>query len=479
MTTIARPPGPRDRAFGLDLLRDMQRDYLGFWREAQRRHGDTMFMRHAWTGHYAFLHPDQIRETLVDKAHAFIRYEQHTRVLSQVHGQSLLTTNGEVWKRQRRIVLPAFSPKRFGGYARQMTSAAAEAFNALPGDDTAVDVEHLMNMLAIDVILRTMFGDTLSGDTAPIEHAIRTLGEIGYAELFLPFPIPAWAPLPRQAEKRAALRLLDGLIRSQIRTRRAAAQADTAGDDLLGMLLAAADDEGDGRMLSDREVRDQLMTAFLAGHETTATALAWTCWALAADGEIAARAAAEVDAVLAGRTPAIEDLPQLPYLNAVVKESLRRYPPVPGPMMRRAIEDVQVGPWLVPKGSLVTIPSILTHLDARWFPEPEQFDPSRFHSTQRESRQEIPRGAYLPFGAGPHVCIGNSFAQMEMTLVLAMLLQRFTIRPAPGQQAPAVRIQVTLRPEGGVRLLLAPRRPASDTSASPEPRAASGCPFHA
>jgi cytochrome P450 len=437
-------------------------------------------MRQGWFHHYAFMHPDQMREALVDKASSFIRYEQHIKVMSQLHGQSVMITEGDTWQRQRRMLLPAFSPKRFGAYAGQVTAAAAEAFSGLPADGTtAVDVEHTMNMLAIDIILRTMFGSKVEKDTAQIEQAIRTLAAIGYAEMYLPFAIPTWAPLPRQAVKRKALRLLDGVVRSQIRDRRAGNQA---GDDLLGTLLAARDDEGDEvgnrGALHDDEIRDQLMTIFLAGHETTATALAWAAWALAADPGLAARAAAEADGVLGTRPPTMADLPRLPFMAAVVKETLRRYPPVPGVLMRRAIEDVQIGEWLVPKGSLVTLPFFAAQLDARWFPQPERFDPTRFEG---DAARDLPRGAWIPFGAGPRVCIGNSFASMEMTLALAMLVQRFTLRPAPGQAIPEARMQVTLRPAGWLRLVLQARSPApaalrTQTAAATD--SAHACPFH-
>jgi cytochrome P450 len=456
----------------------MQRDYLGFWQDVQRRHGDTVTMRHGWTRHYAFMHPDQMREALVDKAASFIRYEQHIKVMRQLHGQSVLVSEGAAWQRQRRTLLPAFSPKRFDAYAGQVTAAAAEAFRSLPADGRAViDAEHTMNMLAMDIILRTMFGSRVEEDTARVEEAIRTLAMIGYDEMFLPFAIPAWAPLPRQATKRRELRLLDGVVRAQIHARRARAAGETD-DDLLGMLLAARDDEGgDGQPLSDDEIRDQLMTTFLAGHETTATALAWAAWALAADPELAARAALEADAALGTRAPAMADLPRLPLIAAVVKETLRRYPPVPGVLMRRAIEDVQIGEWLVPKGSLVTMPFFLAQRDPRWFAQPERFDPARFLG---DAARELPRGAYIPFGAGPRVCIGSSFAAMEMTLILAMLVQRFTLRPAPGQASPAAKMQVTLRPAGGLRLVLAARTPAAAATQPPPVTAnanATACPF--
>ncbi len=471
-----RPPGPRDRFFGLRLLRQMEQDFLGFWHAAQRTYGDTVYVRLAYFDNYAFMHPEQIREVLVDKARSFIRYERHMQVLSQVHGKSVLTTEGEVWQKQRRMLQPAFSPKRFAHYAQRMVDAITDIVPTISDDgSTPVDFEHAMNMLTMDVILRTMFGGKVGEDTTDIERAVHVLSQVGYEEMFRQVTLPDWLPLPGKAEKRKAIQLLDRLIWSHIHARRAEPEI---GEDLLGMLLTAVDAEGDGAMLTDREVRDQLMTIFLAGHETTASGLAWAGWILAAHPEVAERAREEVDRVLAGRVPTFADLAHLPYLGMVIKEVLRLYSPAVGVFMRRAVEDVQIGEWLVPKGALVTLLSTVPHLDSRWFSNPEKFDPSRFET---EAAKQVPRGAYFPFGTGPRVCIGSSFALMEMTLILAMLLQRYTLRPAPGQTKPGMRVQVTLRPEGGVRLVLAKRAAHVDDVVSANHLSAPGnaCPFHA
>lgn len=488
---MTRPPGPRDRAFGMHSLRRMQHDFLGFWRDAHERHGDMVYVKFGHVDYYALRHPEQIREVLVEKAHAFVRWERHVEVLAQLHGQSLLITEGAQWRRQRRMLQPAFSLRRFDAYAGQVSAAIDEALAAMPGDGaTALDFEHAMNMLAADAILHTMFGARVGasygGQTAGIERAIRTLVDTGYREMFLPFALPDWLPYPGRGAKRAAMGLLDTLIRSHIAARRAAPDRQ---DDLLGMLLAAVDAEGEdgdaggeeGSVLDDEGVRDQLMTTFLAGHETTAAALTWAGWALAAHPEVADRAAEEADRVLGGRTPGYADLARLPYIGMVVKEVMRLYSPSPGLLARRALEDVRIGDYLLPKGSVVSIMTVIPHHDARWFPQPERFDPSRFDSA---AGHEIPRGAYLPFGAGPRVCIGSSFAGVEITLALAMLLQRFRLRPAPGQGVPKARMGVSQRPEGGLRLVLE-RRPAA--AAQPAPAAAAaplaepvrGCPFHA
>lgn len=470
---IARPPGPHQRFFGLGLLRQMQRDYLGFWRDAQRDYGDTVYMLVAGRDTYSFMHPDQIREVLVDKAGSFIRYQRHMQVLSELHGQSVLITEGETWRKQRRTLQPGFSPKRFDGYARQMAESASGVLDRLPCDGSApLDFEHAMNMLAMDVVLRTMFSATSPSDTAAVEQAVRMLSGMAYKDMFYPASLPDWLPLPSKRAKRKAIRLLDDLIRSHIAARRASGQEH---DDLLGMLLTATDSEGDASLMSDEQVRDQLMTTFLAGHETTASGLTWAGWVLASHPDIAQRAMQEVDTVLQGQAPGFADVARLPYLGQVVKETLRLYSPAPGVFMRTATEDVQIGEWLVPRGALVSILSTVPQRDPRWFPDPLRFDPERF---EHEAAKHIPRGAYFPFGTGPRVCIGNSFATMEMTLILAMLLQRYELRPAPDQHQPGMRLQVTLRPAGGMRLILS-KRPALSGAKPMPPASSAGCPFHA
>ena len=466
---IARPPGPRDRFFGLSLLRHMQRDYLGFFHNAQKTYGDTIYMLVAGRDTYSFMHPDQIREVLVDKASSFIRYKRHMEVLSELHGQSVLITEGDTWRKQRRTLQPGFSPKRFEGYAVQMIESAGSVLDQLPGD-VPLDFEHAMNLMAMDVILRTMFSATTPADAAGIEHAVRLLSQTAYREMFQPASLPDWLPLPAQRAKRKAIKLLDDLIWSHIKSRRASGEAR---GDLLGMLLTATDSEGDASLMSDKEVRDQLMTIFLAGHETTASGLTWAGWVLASHPQIAEKVSAEVDDELQGRTPDFLDLARLPYLGQVIKETLRLYSPAPGVFMRSATADVQIGQWLVPKGALVSILSTVPQRDPRCFPDPERFDPDRFAP---EAAKLIPRGAYFPFGTGPRVCIGNSFATMEMTLIVAMLLQRYQLKPAPGQQQPGLHLQVTMRPEGGMRLVLT-KRPTRVPPEKAEPVAASTCPF--
>jgi cytochrome P450 len=266
-----------------------------------------------------------------------------------------------------------------------------------------------------------------------------------------PFIWPDWLPFRKQREKRWAIRTLDGVIRRFIATRRSTGEDR---GDLLSMLLLAVDEEGDHKGLTDEQVRDQCMTLFLAGHDTTAAGLMWVGWVLARHPEIAERTRAEVDAALARREPTYADLPALAYTERVVKEALRYYPPAIAIFGRKALEDITIGSWTIPKGGIVRAVSYVTHHDPRWFPEPDRIDPDRFAPGRVE---QLPQLAYFPFGAGPRVCVGQHFAMMEMTLLTAMLVQRFTFAAAPGQGEPVLSAQMSLRPKDGLRLTLTSR----------------------
>lgn len=447
----------------------MFKDYPGFHRQLQRDHGDAVWFRVGPYRDYVFFHPELIREVLVSKARSFVRWERGMRVFAKAHGQSVLITEGAVWQRQRRMLQPVFAPRRFDGYARQIGAASARALDALRTDGhTPLDFEQAMTTLTMDVIMRTMFSSEAPEDAVAAGDAVKVLSQAALKEMFLPFDVPEWVPLPWRPETRRALKSLDALVWRLLRERRA-----HPGDheDLLAMLMSAADDEGDGERLSDQEVRDQCMTMFLAGHETTATGLAWWGWAMATHPEIAQRAAAEVDAALGGRIPTHADLPRLPYLMQTLKETLRVRPPAAALFTREAVEDVQIGPWLLPKGSLVLITPYVVHHDERWFPSPERFDPDRFAPGRAD---DLPRGAYLPFGVGQRVCIGNNFALMEMAQIAAMLLQRFELAWPAQEPQPHPRLHVTLRPAAGLRLLLKPRAAAVTAAASQAPAV---CPY--
>lgn len=449
-----RPPGPADWTLGIRLARQIVSDLLDFYTNIQRQYGDIVYMRLGPYQDYSLFHPDLIREVLVEKAREFIRFEWPIGVLAQWNGEGLLISEGETWLRHRRILQPAFHRGRFYRYAEEITTATSKLLNRLENEQAAVDFEQAMTDLTTAVICRAMFGSDLGDERAQVRRAVGVLSRLAVHEMSTPVRLPDWLPLAGKQEKRWAMQTLDDTVRRFIRARRA---AGTDQGDLLSMLLLAVDEEGDKRGLTDEQARDHCVTIFLAGHDTTAAGLIWVGWALASHPEIARRAAAEVDRVLGNRSPKFEDLPQLPLVECVVKETLRRWPPAPAVFPRRALHDMEIGGYPIPKGAIIRVWSYVVHHDPRWFPDPERFDPDRFAPGKAE---QIPAGAYIPFGMGPRTCIGNNFAMTEMTLVTAMLLQRFEIAPADSQREPALEVAMSLRPRGGMRLRLTPRKAA-------------------
>jgi cytochrome P450 len=450
----ATPPGPKGRWWGLSLLGEMQRDYLGFVTGLQREHGDITCMRLWNESAWDVMSPDLVREALVTHADKLIRWERGIEVFAQLFGQSVLVTEGPVWQRQRRMLMAAFTPKRVAGYARLMTDAAAQAFDALipAGQSRAlVPIDSLWSRVAMDVILRTLFGQSAQHESVAAIQASQTMSATAFKEMFQPWTLPDWLPLPGKAAKRHAMRTLQGLIQRHIEARKAAASGLSAQTDLMGHLLALRDEET-GEALSNQEVFDQCMVSFQAGHETSATALLWWTRLMAEHPQMAQRARAEVMAAVNDEsgpgTPGPQHLAQLPWLTATLKEAMRLYPPVAVLMTRRTTAPIQLGGWQVPKGAIVRVTPWVLHRDERLFAHADQFRPERF----LDGAPPIPKGAWMPFGAGPRVCLGQHFALLEMTLLAAMFLQRFTLA-LPDDAAPCVpELHVTLRPKQPVQL---------------------------
>ena len=454
-----RPGGPASRWWGLPLLRDMRADYLGFVVRLQRGHGDLTRMRLVHEDAWDLMSPDLVREALVTHADQLIRWERGIAVFEQVFGQSVLVTEGGTWQRQRRMLMPAFSPRRVAGYAQLMTDAARSALDAaVPAGqaEALVPMDTLWTGVAMDVILRTLFSESAKADARDAAWATQTLSETAFREMFMPFTLPDWLPLPGKSAKRRALKALRGLVQRHIDARRRE-EGGPAGapprTDLLHMLLALRD-ESTGEPLSPQEVFDQCMVSFQAGHETSATTLLWWSRLMAEHPEAAQRAQAEVDSVLPpGQTPGPEHLARLPFLAATLKEALRLYPPIAALMTRRTTAPITLGGAAVPKGAMLRITPWVLHRDERWFAQADRFVPGRF----LDDAPAIPKGAWIPFGVGPRVCIGQHFAMLEMTLLAAMLLQRYQLRLPGGAPACAPRLHVTLRPDGPVLVRLARR----------------------
>jgi cytochrome P450 len=346
--------------------------------------------------------------------------------------------------------MAAFTPKRVAGYAELMTRAAHDAFEtAVPEGQSAavVAMDDLWSGVAMDVILRTLFSQSAQQDSMAAVRATQVLSATAYREMFRLFTLPDWLPLPGKAAKRQALRTLRGLIQRHIDHRLSADPSEPERMDLLGQLLALRDEET-GEALSAREVFDQCMVSFQAGHETSATALLWWSWLMAQHPEAAHRARCEVAEVVGSGVPGPEHLPQLPWLTATLKETMRLYPPVAALMSRRTTAPMELGGWHVPAGAMLRITPWVLHRDERWFAQATAFRPERF----LDDAPLIPKGAWMPFGVGPRVCLGQHFAMLEMTLLSAMMLQRFTLS-LPADAPPCEpELHVTLRPKAPVHL---------------------------
>jgi cytochrome P450 len=428
----------------------------------QREHGDIAHVQVLWERIHVVFSPELMRAVLVDNAAHLIRLERAVEVLAEAQGHGVMVSEGEQWQRQHRMLKPGFAPKRVAGYAGLMVAAARRSLDdagpAQAGRGALVDVTALMSDLPMDVIMRTLFSSQSGEASREVAEAVKVLDECAMDEFFWPMTLPDWLPLPGKARKRWALRVLDGLIARHIRERQQADPASAPQDDLLAMLLAVRDDAPDGTPqagpgLSDSELHDQCKIMFLAGYETTATAMTWWTWLMAAHPEIAERARHEVDRVIGRRDPKPEDVPRLEWLTATLKEAMRLYPPAPALVTRRTTADIQVGGWTIPKRGLVMVVHHVAHHDARWFPQPGRFMPERF----MPEAPAIPRGAWMPFGAGPRVCIGQHFAMLEMSLIAIMLLQRYTLSTDSNEAPPQPEVKVTLRPAAPVRVRMTRR----------------------
>lgn len=457
-------PGPPSPWWGLGALRDLWRDYLGTLAQHQR-YGDLVRQRILREQVLDIYDPELLRTLMVDHADALIRWERGPEVFADGLGQCVLVTEGATWQRQRRMLMQAFTPRRVAGYVGHMVEATARGLAPLA--DGEVEMDGLFSHLAMDVISRTLFSAPIGDDTQAAADAVQVLSETALREMFWPATPPDWLPLPGKRRKRRARALIHGLIQAHIDARRQ--HPPPGSTDLLHMLMTLRDEDS-GSTLTDQEVFDQCVLSFQAGHETTATALLWWSWLMARHPEAQARAAAEVADTLGGRAPGADAVQALPWLTATLKEAMRLYPPVAALMTRRLLRPVTLGDVEIPARTMVRVTPWLMHRDPRWWPdEPEAFRPGRFMpATPGQPVAASPRGAYIPFGLGPRVCLGQHFAQLEMTVIAALLLQRFELRPTQ-EPDPVPRMAVTLRPAGGLRLQLRrrPRRETAPTTPSP------------
>jgi cytochrome P450 len=441
---MRRPPGPKpDSILGnLPLASD---DPLGLFSSWAAQYGDIFHYRALWLHAYFLTNPDYIDYLLVRNPRNFTK-DRAVRNLRWLLGYGLLTSEGEHWKRQRRLIQPAFHRDRIAGYADVMTGCTRDML-AHWRDGDALDIHREMMQVTLRIVVRCLFG-VETNETAAISHSLDLLMKRNTGMRLL---TPGWLrrlPLPGTSEARRAVADLNRTVAKIIASRRA---AGVEGTDLLGLLMAARDE--DAGAMDDRQIRDEAMTFFLAGHETTALTLTWTFYLLSRNPEAAAKLREELDRVLAGRVPVMADLPALVWTESVVKESMRLYPPA-WATGRIAAADFELGGYTIPKGSMVIVSPWVMQRQERFFPLAEEFRPERW--TNGET-QGLPRFAYFPFGGGPRQCIGNNFAMMEAMLVLATIAQTFDVRVDLSK--PVVPVTgITLRPRDGMAARMCRRR---------------------
>lgn len=441
------PPGPHATLTGWGYLRRMSRDLLGTLAEWRQAFGDVVHLR-LWPEHAVVVaDPQLVRELLVTHHDSLRRWERATRVFAQLHGHSVLIAEGDAWRDKRHALQPSFTPKAVQTFVSTIAAATGNALAQWPAHDRHWPIESALTSLTMDVILRMTFSDEIGEDARDAEKAMRTTSEAADAEFYWPVSSPDWVPWKRG--KRQSLAVLKGLIDRHLQAR-VGLPEDAWPDDLLSRLLRLHRDDPQAWPL--QAVRDECMTTFLAGHETTAGTLIWWAWCMASNPAAQVAARQEVETALSGGTPSTDTLPSLRYLTQTIEETLRLYPAAPVLISRRASAPVALGEWHFPAGTLFMLPVQLLHHDPRWFPEPAAFQPERFAA----DAPRIPRGAYLPFGAGPRVCLGQHLAMAEITVIAAMILQRFTLSVPDGMAHPNPVMNVTLRADQPVHLALAP-----------------------
>jgi len=437
MTTLStRPPGPKSHGL-IGNFPMGSPDPLSLIKQWADRYGDIFHYRVLHRHVYYLNHPDFVKHVLSTDAQNFIKGEA-VRFNRRIFGNGLVSNEGKSWSHQRRIIQPAFNHERIGAYAGIMTDYAERTI-ADWQDGEARDIHQDMMRLTLEIVAMALFSVEIASQTDRISIALNTLMEASSGARMLLPPTLRLIPTPGNLRLLRATRQLDRIVCAMIDQRRAT--PSDSHSDLLGTLLRARGE--DGELLSTRQVRDEVMTLLLAGHETTAVSLSWTWYLLSQHPDVEKKLWCELRNVLNGRSPRMQDLPQLPYTQRVVKEGMRLYPPV-WAMVRNPVEDCEIGGYVVPAGVTVVMSQWIMHRDARYYDEPERFNPDRW---LEERAKSAPRYSYFPFGGGPRVCIGASFASTETALVLATIAQKYQVRMAPD----------SVRPRHGIKVILARR----------------------
>jgi cytochrome P450 len=437
------PPGPK----GIPLFGSVfepRGDSIGYLTRCAREFGDIVFFRFLGVPACFVNRPDYIESVLVTQNNNFVKSKDY-RAMRRVLGNGLLLSEGEFWRRQRKLIQPAFHQDRIAAYADIMTDHAQRMLSSW-SDGQALDIHAAMMHLTLGIVAKTLFDADVSHEAEDVDAALTVLMGKFLRQAGMALLLPSWVPLPTSRLLKRAVGRLDKVIYGIIEQRRASGQMS---GDLLSVFLQAHDDEGVG--MTDRQLHDEIMTLFLAGHETTANVLSWTWFLLGENPEVEEKLFGELNRVLRGRVPTPADLQQLVFTDMVLRESMRLYPPV-WVIGRRALAPFRLGEYELPGETNVLISQLILHRDARYFPEPLRFNPDRWSPSDPRAAS-LPRFAYFPFGGGPRVCIGAGFAMMEAVLLLATIAQQFRIQIAPGQKV-SMQPTVTLRPRHGIPVTL-------------------------
>jgi cytochrome P450 len=451
--TPRQPPSPPGR-FLTGHAGEMLRDAAQFLLRAHASYGDVVRLRLGPRTAFALFHPDHIYHVLVKHRENYTKQSRGYVKLRHVLGNGLLTSEGDFWLRQRRLLQPAFAPVRLAGFAAAMVSATeemAKSWEPAAGLGEAIDVADEMMRLTMRIVGETLLGTDVTSEASDVGAALALVIDEVSRRIHTPWNFLERLPVASNRRYERALQRLDLAVQKIIDEHRAQPARASRSQDLLTMLMAARDEET-GTQMSDKQLRDEVMTFFLAGHETTAKALTWTFYLLSQHVGVRSRLEREVETVLGSRSATAEDLPKLSYAKLVIQESMRLFPPV-WAVARMTMQDDQIGDVTIPAGSPVLLSQYVTHRHRGFWDNPEGFDPDRFLPDRSEGRHPY---AYFPFGAGPRICIGNHFAMLESVLILATITSRWSLNLIPGR--PVIpESRVTLRPKHGLFMAPEPR----------------------
>ncbi|MGA9772676.1 MAG: cytochrome P450 [Blastocatellia bacterium] len=456
MPTDNFPPGPKRKPL-VGHLMEFRREPIRFLMNSAREHGDIVHLKFGPQDLYMFNNPDYIKDVLVTSNRNFVK-SRGLEMAKKFLGEGLLTSEGEFHRRQRRLAQPAFHHRRINAYATVMAEYTERAQSRWQSGET-LDISQEMMRLTLAIVGKTLFDADVESEAGEIGQALTDIMKL-FDRITMPF---TWLleklPLPSNYRFAKAKLRLDQTIYRIINERRATGEDR---GDLLSMLLLAQDVEGDGTGMTDEQLRDEAMTIFLAGHETTANALTWTWYLLSQNPHIEARMHEEIDSVLKGNLPTAEDVARLQYTEMVFSEAMRLYPPA-WLIGRRALEEYRIDKYSIPARSIILMSPYVMQHDERYYPEPEKFDPERWKPGAREAR---PKFSYFPFGGGPRVCIGEPFAWMEGVLLISTIARKWKMRLAPDQQI-AMQPMITLRPKFGMRMQMELRETVFSHAALP------------